>query len=178
MPQQGPYCFSPHPLYEHRCLHWTWLANPHVQVSVLGAKREGILHRVVVPSYLFSCRLFVRCISTFPTTCITPIYYPPTILHTNPEMRIPSSVSVITTLLITVGSAQSINDYLTQIPSCALTCIAAGATASGCGSTDYNCICGTARPIVIKNITPCIASGCSVPDALSMFPFPNYTLYR
>lgn len=91
--QSTPYPFSTPSFYEHQCLHWTWLANPHVQVSLWELKGRGILKIAV--SYLSSfpscfaplCRLFVRCGAVYtqlPTSCIL-FYFPP---HTqNPSIE-------------------------------------------------------------------------------------------
>ncbi|CAG8978825.1 hypothetical protein HYALB_00013199 [Hymenoscyphus albidus] len=81
-----------------------------------------------------------------------------------PSISIPISIILFH---LSITNAQSIATYLSQIPLCALDCIAKGAVTARCGSTDYECVCGTAKPEVIKNITPCIATGCTIPDALT-----------
>ncbi|KAF2462835.1 uncharacterized protein BDR25DRAFT_298927 [Lindgomyces ingoldianus] len=56
-------------------------------------------------------------------------------------------------------SAQGISD----IPSCALACVATGVQGVGCSITDFKCACGKADQLT-PAITPCVQSACSAAD--------------
>ncbi|KFY20771.1 hypothetical protein V493_07623, partial [Pseudogymnoascus sp. VKM F-4281 (FW-2241)] len=67
-------------------------------------------------------------------------------------------------------AAQDVAGIVSQIPSCALTCIATAAAANQCSITDYKCQCGKMSAIQ-ASATPCVTSKCKPDDAIS--PLPN-----
>jgi len=87
------------------------------------------------------------------------------------------SYAVIVALLTCAVSSQNVADLVSQLPSCALLCLATSATAASCGLADYACQCGSARLAITNSATPCIISKCSADDAAStsMFPTPPST---
>lgn len=77
------------------------------------------------------------------------------------------SYALITALLTSAVSSQTVADLVSQIPSCALLCLATSSTAASCGLADYACQCGPARAAITTSATPCILSKCSSDDAAS-----------
>lgn len=77
------------------------------------------------------------------------------------------SYALITALLTYTVSSQTVADLVSQLPSCALLCLATSSTAASCGLADYACQCGPARAAITTSATPCILSKCSSDDAAS-----------
>ncbi|KAM0809183.1 hypothetical protein AB5N19_09526 [Seiridium cardinale] len=67
-------------------------------------------------------------------------------------------------LLVAVAAADSVDQLVTQIPSCALTCLISGSSKVGCAVTDYACQCNNASALQ-DDVTPCVSSSCSASDA-------------
>ncbi|KAF2715441.1 hypothetical protein K504DRAFT_457607 [Pleomassaria siparia CBS 279.74] len=61
--------------------------------------------------------------------------------------------------LIALTTAQTIAD----LPSCSLSCVVDGVSATGCSTTDFACSCGKAD-VLTPSITPCVKSACSEDD--------------
>jgi hypothetical protein len=61
--------------------------------------------------------------------------------------------------LLAVATAQS----LANLPSCSLSCVLTGVSATGCPATDFACSCGKAD-ILTPSITPCVQKACSQAD--------------
>lgn len=81
---------------------------------------------------------------------------------------------VLVSALVGTVAAQSttgIPALVSQIPSCALSCIIKAAESSGCGVTDYGCQCGKAAAIQAA-VQPCIVPACSAADQASKFIVP------
>lgn len=58
--------------------------------------------------------------------------------------------------VLAIATAQSVTD----IPSCALQCVANGVTGVGCELTDFKCSCGKADQLT-PAVTPCVQQACS-----------------
>jgi len=57
---------------------------------------------------------------------------------------------------------------ISQIPSCALTCLLTGAASANCDVTDYACQCKNFDAIQ-KTVAPCVQGACSTADQTSTF---------
>ncbi|KFY06323.1 hypothetical protein V492_08076, partial [Pseudogymnoascus sp. VKM F-4246] len=64
-------------------------------------------------------------------------------------------------------AAQDVAGIVSQIPSCALTCIATAAAGQSCSITDYKCQCSKMSAIQ-ASATPCVTSKCKPDDALKV----------
>lgn len=64
------------------------------------------------------------------------------------------------------AAATNLDTIASQMPSCSQSCLLQGATAAGCGSTDYACQCDK-TDTVTSNSSACIMSSCSVTDISS-----------
>ncbi|KAL4962798.1 CFEM domain-containing protein [Aspergillus stella-maris] len=64
-------------------------------------------------------------------------------------------------------------DYLTGVPTCALTCLTEVVSKSTCALTDFSCICP--NPEINAQLQPCVLGTCSVKEALTAQNF-TYTI--
>ncbi|ELR04839.1 hypothetical protein VC83_03658 [Pseudogymnoascus destructans] len=64
-------------------------------------------------------------------------------------------------------AAQDVAGIVSQIPSCALTCIATASAGQSCAITDYACQCGKMSAIQ-ASATPCVTTKCKPEDALKV----------
>ena len=63
-------------------------------------------------------------------------------------------------------AAQDIASIISQIPSCALTCIATASAGQSCAITDYKCQCSKMSAIQ-ASATGCVTSKCTTDEAIS-----------
>ncbi|KAK2020525.1 hypothetical protein LX32DRAFT_315939 [Colletotrichum zoysiae] len=77
--------------------------------------------------------------------------------------------AALTYLLVTVVAADTINQLVDQIPTCAVTCIRDQAKAVGCEITDFNCTCGKVTELTPKVVSCLATSGCSTADQAKIF---------
>ncbi|KAK2061998.1 hypothetical protein LY76DRAFT_506658 [Colletotrichum caudatum] len=77
--------------------------------------------------------------------------------------------TALTYLLVTIVAADTINDLVNQIPTCAVTCIRDQAKAVGCEITDFNCTCGKVTELTPKVVSCLATSGCSTADQAKIF---------
>ncbi|KAI1327191.1 hypothetical protein F5Y16DRAFT_199619 [Xylariaceae sp. FL0255] len=71
--------------------------------------------------------------------------------------------TALTIVFATAATAQSIPQLVSQIPSCAVSCIDNAATSAGCSTTDYSCQCNKIETIT-SNSLPCVQKACSSAD--------------
>ncbi|KAF2797468.1 hypothetical protein K505DRAFT_322520 [Melanomma pulvis-pyrius CBS 109.77] len=79
------------------------------------------------------------------------------ILRSQPTAKMKYTFTVAAFLAL--ATAQSIAD----LPSCSLSCVLTGVTATGCSPTDFACSCGKAD-ILTPSVTPCVQKACSAAD--------------
>ncbi|KFY25208.1 hypothetical protein V493_04760 [Pseudogymnoascus sp. VKM F-4281 (FW-2241)] len=77
------------------------------------------------------------------------------------------SLALIAVAAATSVAAQDVAGIVSQIPSCALTCIATASAGQSCGITDYKCQCGKISAIQ-ASATPCVTSKCKPDEALKV----------
>ncbi len=65
-------------------------------------------------------------------------------------------------------AAQDINTLISEIPSCALTCLLTGASDAGCGTSDYACQCSN-QSTIQTSAEPCLTKACSTSDIASTY---------
>ncbi|KAJ4396622.1 hypothetical protein N0V93_000843 [Gnomoniopsis smithogilvyi] len=71
---------------------------------------------------------------------------------------------VLSSFLGLVAAASSdVTSLTSQLPSCSKTCLAEGASAANCDSTDYTCQCEN-QDTVTANSSACVSTSCSVSD--------------
>ena len=76
--------------------------------------------------------------------------------------------SVTIGAFVAAATAISLADLESQLPSCALLCLAQGVTAHNCQIDDFVCQCTRIEPI-IKTVSPCLAkAGCSLENITSL----------
>jgi hypothetical protein len=85
--------------------------------------------------------------------------------------------SLALSLLVAVATADDITQLVTQIPSCALTCLVTAAASVNCAITDYSCQCSNASALQ-ASATPCVQSACSADDQASMLHDMLLLLYH
>ncbi|KAI1496343.1 hypothetical protein F5X99DRAFT_75620 [Biscogniauxia marginata] len=71
--------------------------------------------------------------------------------------------AVALALLVTAVSADSVEELLTQIPSCAKSCLDNASTSIGCGTTDTWCQCDKKTDLT-KAAIVCVQGACSSDD--------------
>lgn len=84
-------------------------------------------------------------------------------------MQFFNTITLTTATLIGLAAAAASSDVsslVSQIPSCADTCLDQGAAAASCGTTDYACQCEH-QDTIASNATTCLVSSCSVSDISS-----------
>ncbi|KAG8169108.1 hypothetical protein KVR01_001857 [Diaporthe batatas] len=64
---------------------------------------------------------------------------------------------------LVAAQSSDVASLVTELPSCSLTCLLAGASAADCESTDYACQCGN-QDIIVTNATACLTSSCNTND--------------
>lgn len=77
------------------------------------------------------------------------------------------SILAVASMLAGVVYSQSIQGDVAQLPSCSLTCLSNAVVSAGCSITDYACQCGSMRPAIASQATPCIVKACNITEALS-----------
>ncbi|KAH8795868.1 hypothetical protein F5882DRAFT_458949 [Hyaloscypha sp. PMI_1271] len=76
------------------------------------------------------------------------------------------SILAVASMLAGVVYSQSIQGDVAQLPSCSLSCLSNTIVGAGCSITDYACQCGSLRPAIASQATPCIVKACNITDAL------------
>ncbi|KAI0154628.1 hypothetical protein GGR57DRAFT_107039 [Xylariaceae sp. FL1272] len=77
------------------------------------------------------------------------------------------SKAVALSLFVAAAAAQnstdsSLTDLVSQLPTCAISCFEQGASAAGCSTTDFECLCGDGKQTFISSAGVCIlTSSCS-----------------
>ncbi|KAK2044763.1 hypothetical protein LZ31DRAFT_275346 [Colletotrichum somersetense] len=77
--------------------------------------------------------------------------------------------AALTYLLVTIVAADTVNQLVDQIPTCAVPCIRDQAKAVGCEITDFNCTCGKITELTPKVVSCLATSGCSTADQAKIF---------
>ncbi|KAK1589889.1 uncharacterized protein LY79DRAFT_670287 [Colletotrichum navitas] len=77
--------------------------------------------------------------------------------------------TAITSLLVAIVAADTINQLVDQIPTCAVTCISDQANAVGCDITNFACSCGKISELTPKVVSCLATSGCSTADQAKVF---------
>ncbi|KAI2463367.1 hypothetical protein F4781DRAFT_416897 [Annulohypoxylon bovei var. microspora] len=67
---------------------------------------------------------------------------------------------------VAAQNSTSLPDLVSQLPSCAASCLASSAKSAGCSAEDFTCLCGDNKSTFISSITGCIgfSSECSQDD--------------
>ncbi|KAK6217051.1 hypothetical protein QIS74_07165 [Colletotrichum tabaci] len=72
--------------------------------------------------------------------------------------------TLVVSLLAASVAAQTIDQLVEEIPTCAVTCIRDGAQAVNCDVTDFTCSCSKVGELT-SSVVPCLAtSGCNSSD--------------
>ncbi|KAK1705941.1 uncharacterized protein BDZ83DRAFT_552075, partial [Colletotrichum acutatum] len=72
--------------------------------------------------------------------------------------------TIAVSFLAALVAAETIDQLVAEIPTCAVTCIRDGAQSVNCDITDFACSCGKVEQLTAK-VVPCLASsGCSSTD--------------
>ncbi|KAI1840759.1 hypothetical protein JX266_013033 [Neoarthrinium moseri] len=66
-------------------------------------------------------------------------------------------------LFVASVAAQDINSLITQVPTCALSCLLNAGAQVGCDTTDYSCQCSKADALK-QAVEPCLAKSCSAEE--------------
>ncbi|WQF88212.1 Putative extracellular membrane protein, CFEM [Colletotrichum destructivum] len=75
--------------------------------------------------------------------------------------------TIVVSLLVASVAAQTIDQLVEEIPTCAVTCIRDGAQAVNCDVTDFTCSCSKVGELT-SSVVPCLAtSGCNSSDQAS-----------
>ena len=74
--------------------------------------------------------------------------------------------TVAFSLFTAIVAAESIDQLVSEIPSCATTCLSDAATKAGCAVDDYTCQCANILDIT-TNAVPCVSGACSSDDLTS-----------
>ncbi len=74
-----------------------------------------------------------------------------------------------TYVLAALVAAVSAQD-LSSIPSCVTNCLVKAVPATGCGLTDFKCVCQHSSALTTQSTTDCITSGCSADDQAKAGP--------
>ncbi|KAK5628898.1 hypothetical protein RRF57_004613 [Xylaria bambusicola] len=77
--------------------------------------------------------------------------------------------NIALSLFVAAVAAESVDELVKQIPSCATTCLNDGAKKVGCAVDDYKCQCGKITDITSDAI-PCVSAACSSDDLVSKYP--------
>src|ERR1700735_2342703 len=80
------------------------------------------------------------------------------------------SILAVASMLACIVYSQSIQGDVAQLPSCSLACLSNAVVNAGCSITDYACQCGSLRPTIASQATPCIVKACNTTEALSKLP--------
>lgn len=78
------------------------------------------------------------------------------------------AIVLSTVLGLVAAQSSDVASLVTELPSCSLTCLLAGASAADCESMDYACQCGK-QDVIVANATSCLTSSCNTNDIASMF---------
>jgi hypothetical protein len=83
-----------------------------------------------------------------------------------------SSNIVILSLILAMAAAQSVDDQVTELPSCATTCLSKAAASVNCGAEDFACQCQDQDGIVgvlgrVSSQATCLISDCGISNATS-----------
>lgn len=78
------------------------------------------------------------------------------------------AVVLSTVLGLVAAQSSDVASLVTELPSCSLTCLLAGASAADCESMDYACQCGK-QDVIVANATSCLTTSCNTNDIASMF---------
>ncbi|KAK1976938.1 hypothetical protein LZ30DRAFT_567526, partial [Colletotrichum cereale] len=77
--------------------------------------------------------------------------------------------AAITCMLVAIVAADTVNELVDQIPTCAVNCIRDAAQAVNCDITDFACSCSKITELT-PNVVSCLAtSGCSTADQAKVF---------
>ncbi|EFQ31461.1 hypothetical protein CGRA01v4_11053 [Colletotrichum graminicola] len=77
--------------------------------------------------------------------------------------------TAIISLLAAIVAADTVNQLVDQIPTCAVTCISDQSTAVGCDITNFACSCGKISELTPKVVSCLATSGCSTADQATVF---------
>ncbi|OLN89986.1 hypothetical protein CCHL11_07217 [Colletotrichum chlorophyti] len=62
------------------------------------------------------------------------------------------------------SSSTSLPDLVSQLPTCAVSCLSSAADTIGCSATDFSCLCQSQEKL-ISTLTPCVLmAGCSTTE--------------
>ncbi|KAG6359204.1 hypothetical protein INS49_012724 [Diaporthe citri] len=73
------------------------------------------------------------------------------------------AIVLSTVLGLVAAQSSDVASLVTELPSCSLTCLLAGASAADCESMDYACQCGK-QDVIVANATSCLTSSCNTND--------------
>ncbi|KAI0864843.1 hypothetical protein F4860DRAFT_381498 [Xylaria cubensis] len=80
-------------------------------------------------------------------------------------MRATFSLLVAGAAVVAAQNSTSLPDLVSQIPTCATPCLTQGASAAGCATTDFQCICSDGKKNqFISGATNCILEDCHGDD--------------
>ncbi|KAI8631411.1 hypothetical protein F5Y19DRAFT_395056 [Xylariaceae sp. FL1651] len=66
--------------------------------------------------------------------------------------------------VVAAQNSTSLPDLVSQLPTCAIPCFNQGATAAGCSTTDFQCLCGSGKQAFINSASGCILKDCKDND--------------
>ncbi|KAI1742763.1 hypothetical protein F4680DRAFT_411692 [Xylaria scruposa] len=78
-------------------------------------------------------------------------------------MRATLSLLVAGAAAVAAQNSTSLPDLVSMLPTCATPCLTQGASAAGCATTDFQCICGKQTQF-ISGATSCIIQDCHGDD--------------
>ncbi|KAI7786782.1 hypothetical protein LA080_002252 [Diaporthe eres] len=73
------------------------------------------------------------------------------------------AIVLSTVLGLVAAQSSDVASLVTELPSCSLTCLLAGASAADCESMDYACQCGK-QDVIVANATSCLTTSCNTND--------------
>lgn len=76
------------------------------------------------------------------------------------------AIVLSTVLGLVAAQSSDVASLVTELPSCSLTCLLAGASAADCESMDYSCQCNK-QDVIVANATSCLTSACNTQDIAS-----------
>lgn len=139
-------------------------AHGAAATKVVAAPAVVLTAQAFLISLLPFCNQDLHSLKSFSSSSLIPVSY----------LIIPTTITMRFSLLAlgafcAVASAQDLSD----IPSCALSCFAAAAPASGCSLTDQKCQCTTGKSAIEDSLMKCVPGKCSADEIASTSPWPS-----
>ncbi|KAI0514643.1 hypothetical protein F5B22DRAFT_647400 [Xylaria bambusicola] len=61
---------------------------------------------------------------------------------------------------VTAQNSTSLPELVSNLPTCAIPCFESGASAAGCSTTDFDCLCGSGKDTFVSSAGTCVVTHC------------------